>query len=170
MSKKVFITVDDEVFCRISGLEPADHKVLEEKFAVMVEGAYFMPLYRLGRWDGKVHFFDKAGKIYFRLLDEVTPYLDKWGYDLEIVDNRKAQPIVQTRIHANWFKDKPEHKLGVVLRPYQVDAVNAALEATSGFILAATGSGKCIDGNTPINIRVGGIIGEYFENLERSRT
>lgn len=142
MTKTAYITVRDEVFCLISGLEPQDHRSLEDKFAVMVEGAFFMPLYKLGRWDGKVRFFDKHGKIYFRLLDDVVPYLEAWGYRIELNDLRQPVGLVSERIHPNFFKDDPDHQLGVVLRPYQVDAVNAALEAGSGFILAATGSGK----------------------------
>lgn len=142
MTKTAYITVKDEVFCHISGLEPQDHKALEDAFAVMVEGAFFMPLYKLGRWDGKVRFFDKTGKIYFRLLDQVLPYLERWGYHVELNDQRRVVELVPTRIYDNFFKDDPEHTLGVVLRPYQVDAVNAALDTGSGFILAATGSGK----------------------------
>jgi len=142
MTKVAHIHVRDEVYCQISGLEPQDHKVLEDKFAIMVEGAFFMPLYKLGRWDGKVRFFDKTGKIYFRLLDEVTPYLEAWGYDIELHDHRKPVEVVHNRVYDSWFKQYPEHQLGVMLRPYQVDAVNKALESQSGFILAATGSGK----------------------------
>lgn len=142
MSKVAHIHVRDEVYCQISGLDPTDHKVLEDKFAIMVEGAFFMPLYKLGRWDGKIRFFDETGKIYFRLLDQVLPYLETWGYEIELHDLRRPVVPIHNRVHANWFKDKPEHELGVVMRPYQVDAVNAALEAQSGFILAATGSGK----------------------------
>jgi len=142
MTKVAHITVRDEVYCQISGLAPPDHKILEDKFAVMVEGAFFMPLYKLGRWDGKVRFFDKTGKIYFRLLDQVLPYLETWGYHIELRDERRKVTLVTERVDAEWFTRKPEHTLGVHLRPYQVDAVNQALETQSGFVLAATGSGK----------------------------
>lgn len=101
-----------------------------------------MPLYRLGRWDGRVRFFDKTGKIYFRLLDEVIPYLEGWGYEIELQDQRKPVKTIETRIDESWFLKKPNHELGVTLRPYQVEAVNIALETGSGFILAATGAGK----------------------------
>lgn len=145
MSKKAYITVRDEVYCQISGLEPQDSSVLDTKFAVMVEGAFFMPLYKLGRWDGKVHFFDaKTGKIYFRLLEEVCVYLDAWGYEIELRDERRPVQLITTRMDEEWFLRKPEHKLGVKLRPYQVNAVNAALDATSGFIIAGTGAGKTL--------------------------
>lgn len=144
MSKKCYITVRDEVFCQLSGLEPQDFAVLDNKFAIMVEGAFYMPLYKLGRWDGKVRFLDKTGKIYFRLLDEVTPYLEAWGYEIEIRDLRRPVGIVETRIDEEWFTRKPNHELGVKLRPYQLNAVNTALDHTSGFIIAGTGAGKTL--------------------------
>lgn len=144
MSKKCYITVRDEVYCQISGLDPQDHAVLFDKFSLLVEGAHFMPLVRLGRWNGKIPFYSKEGKIYFRLLDEVTPYLEAWGYDIEIRDLRRPIAIIETRMDEEWFLRKPDHKLGVKLRPYQVNAVNVALEATSGFIIAGTGAGKTL--------------------------
>lgn len=140
--KKCYITVRDEVFCTISGLEPSDHEFLDHKFALMVEGAFFMPLYKLGRWDGKVRFFDKAGKIYHRLLPDVLPFLESWGYDITLNDLRKPVELIPTRIDEDWFLNKEGMELKVKLRPYQLSAVNACLEATSGFIEAATGSGK----------------------------
>lgn len=142
MSKKATIRVKDEVFCHISGILPQDQEFLENKFAEYVEGYRYMPQFRLGRWDGKIKFFDAQGKIYFRLLDDLVPYLDGWGYEIDLVDERKPVDVIQTRITADWFLKKPDIKLKVELRPYQVEAVNKALDATSGFILAATGSGK----------------------------
>jgi superfamily II DNA or RNA helicase len=108
----------------------------------MVEGAFFMPLYKLGRWDGKVRFFDKAGKIYTRLLPDVMPYLENWNYDINLQDLRKPMTLLDQRIDKDHFINKPGMDLRVELRPYQVEAVNACLDQTSGFIIAATGSGK----------------------------
>lgn len=142
MPKIAHITVRDEVYCHVAGLEPQDQEFLENKFAVPVEGAFFMPAYKLGRWDGKIRFFEKTGKIYFRLLDELVPYLEGWGYEIDLQDLRKPVHLVTTRVDSEWFLRKPGMKLKVVLRPYQVEAVNAALDSTSGFIEAATGSGK----------------------------
>jgi superfamily II DNA or RNA helicase len=140
--KKCHITVRDEVFCNIGGLEPSDHEFLDHKFAMMVEGAFFMPLYKLGRWDGKVHFLDKAGKIYHRLLTDILPFLEQWNYDIVLNDLRKPIDLIDTRIDEDWFINKAGMTLKVKLRPYQVSAVNECLNATSGFIEAATGSGK----------------------------
>jgi superfamily II DNA or RNA helicase len=140
--KVATIIVRDEVWCQILGLEPKDKQFLIEKLSVMVEGAFFMPKFKLGFWDGKIKFLNDDGRIYFRLLEEVVPYLDNWGYEVELRDERRAVPTIEERVDADWFIRKPEHALGVHLRPYQVGAVNAALSATSGFIISATGSGK----------------------------
>lgn len=143
MTKKAYIRVHDEVYCQISGLLPQDQEFLVNKFSIMVEGAFFMPAYKMGKWNGKIAFFDgKTGKVFWRLLDEITPYLDAWGYELELEDLRKDVESVSLRIDAEWFKRKPDMKLNVALRPYQVEAINVALDNVSGFIEAATGSGK----------------------------
>lgn len=140
--KKAVITVRDEVFCNVQGLEPQDHAFLDNKFALMVEGARFMPLFKLGKWDGKVRFFDKTGKIYSRLLPDVVPYLESWGYEITLNDQRRPIELIELRIEKDWFLKKPGIKLKVELRPYQVESVNMCLEATSGFIESATASGK----------------------------
>ncbi len=142
--------------------------MLFDKFAVLVEGAFFQPLVKLGRWDGKVRFFSKEGKIYTRLLDEVCVYLEAWGYEIELHDQRRAVQPITLRIDDEWFLRKPEHKLGVKLRPYQVNAVNAALDATSGFIIAGTGAGKCVDGNTLVNIKCGKLLAEKIRGHSKA--
>lgn len=143
MPKVCNITVRDEVFCFVTGLEPADHEYLVKKYALMVEGAFFMPKFKLGVWDGRVKFFDATGKVYIRLLPEIVQYIEGWGYEVNLRDLRKPVYAVETRVEKEWFiRKQPEMKLKVELRPYQVDAVNACLENQSGFIEAATGSGK----------------------------
>lgn len=142
MSKVASIWVRDEVWMTVQGLEPADHTFLWNKFAIEVEGSFFMPARKLGRWDGKLRFFDKTGKVFLRFVDEIVGYLDKWGYDVQLHDLRRLLPLCQGRLHADWFKGKSE--LPIELRPYQVDAVNAALDAGSGMVIAATGAGKTL--------------------------
>ena len=87
---KCVLTVKDEVWCYLSGLTPSHIESLHNTFGVHVDGYFFMPAYKMGRWDGKIRFFEKTGKTYLRLIDRILPYLDKWGYDVDIVDQRKA--------------------------------------------------------------------------------
>lgn len=168
MTKKCTITVDDEVYCHLSGLEPQDFEFLFEKFSIMVEGAFFMPAYKMGKWSGKIPFVSKEGKVYSRLLDDIQPYLENWNYEIDIVDNRRVAATPVARVTQSWFLDKPDMKIKMELRPYQVEAVNTALEAGSGFIEAATSSGKCVDGKTPINIKCNKDFYDRIKNAEKT--
>ncbi len=140
--KTAHIVIKDEVYTHVAGLDPQHIEILVDKMAVMVEGAFFMPAYKMGRWDGKIQFFSRTGKIFTRLLGEIIPYLENWNYQLELRDERPQVAAIQARIGPDWFKKKPEHTLGVELRPYQYEAVNSILEQGSGFVIAATGAGK----------------------------
>lgn len=143
----VKIIIDDEVYCRVLGLSKAQLDFIDSDFAVYKDGYRFTPQYKLGRWDGKIHFFDRYQKTYgripYRLLDKVIERLTAWSLDFDIEDNRKAQKEYNGQIHANWFSDKPDvENKKLILRPYQVEAINMAIEARCGFIEAATGAGK----------------------------
>ena len=155
---KCFITVRDEVWCFITGITPTHTESLSKAFAVHPEGYFFMPAYKLGRWDGFIRFFEKTGKTYVRLLDKIVPYLEQWGYEIELVDNRKYfEPpevggelltidpvgIALTAAGTNIMGDDVVVGGKVFnLRPYQLQCVKIAVEHGSGFIIAGTGAGK----------------------------
>ena len=137
INKTCYITVRDETYCYITGLHECDNEYLWNKFAIFVDGYFFTPQYKIGKWDGKIRFFEKTGKTYLRILDSLVPYLDKWNYDIIIQDERAAiEPPVE-RIKDDHFAD-----VGVTLRPYQVEAINLAIDNGDGILLMATGAGK----------------------------
>lgn len=139
---KCYLTVKDEVWCTISGLHPDHIEQLWKAFGVFVDGYFFMPAYKLGRWDGKIRFFEKTGKTYIRILDKIYPYLEKWGYDIELRDERKYQQPPKVLSHEHQFSHIELGGKSFTIRPYQVDAVNACVEHGNGFIIAGTGAGK----------------------------
>lgn len=162
MTQKCYLTVRDEVWCHITGLKPEHNEFLWNKFAIFKDGYFWMPSYKLGRWDGKIRFFDKTGKTYFRLIDKILPYIEGWGYDIELTDNRKAfqNPLIDGEL-TTYDHEGLEFPLALTadgcnvipnaeikpgtpfnLRPYQLQAVKVAIESGSGFIIAGTGAGK----------------------------
>jgi superfamily II DNA or RNA helicase len=140
--KTAHIWVRDEVWMTVAGLEPSEITFLWNKYAIEVPGSFFMNSRKMGHWDGKLRFFDKTGKTYLRLLEEILPYVEKWGYEIELHDERRALPLIAGRLTANWFQEQGRAKVNFEMRPYQVAAVNAALDEGSGMVIAATGSGK----------------------------
>lgn len=136
--KKCTIIINDEISCIVGGLHPSDLNVLWDKFGIYVEGYRYMPAFQLKRWNGKKHFFDKEGKTFTKLLDEILPYLIAWEYEIDIDDRRMPVNQVSTRISADFFQLGSEFQF----RDYQINVVNKLLEAGSGFGICATGSGK----------------------------
>lgn len=146
--KTCHIWVRDEVWMTVNGLEPSEMSFFWNKFGIEVPGARFTPMCRLGRWDGKLRFFDKHGKVYLRLLEEIVPFLEKWNYNIELHDERRPLKLIEGRLTPTWFSDHGRALVHLELRPYQVAAVNKALDEGSGSCVMSTGSGKtmCIAG------------------------
>ena len=142
--KIAHVWVRDEVWMTIAGIEPAEVTFLWNKYGIEVEGSWFMPARKLGRWDGKIRFFEKTGKVFLRFLTEILPFLEKWGYEIELHDERRPLPVVDGVLTETWFNDKGRAQVPISLRPYQVEAVNLALHAGSGMVIAATGAGKTL--------------------------
>ena len=139
---KCTITIKDEVYSYISGLSPEHHGLLQNHMKRYTESYRFDPRFKLGVWDGKISFIGNDGKIYTRLLCMAEPLLSKWGYEIDLQDQRKPVDIIDAVFPKDWFKNKPESKFKHELRDYQVNAINACLQNQCGFIEAATGAGK----------------------------
>lgn len=138
MTLKCTLHIDDEINMRVHGLRPEHSQILYDKFGIMVDGAVHMPAYQLRRWDGKIRFFDQSGKTYFKLLDQIFPYLETWGYDVDLQEGNRVQPpVITDRIDDAFFR-----KENWKLRPYQVEVVNGLLTEGSGLAVCATGAGK----------------------------
>jgi len=133
------ITLRDEINCNIRGLSPLDRQELYEKWAITVHNAVFMPAVKQGKWDGKINFFKDNGNTYNNLLEEIVPWIEFRGYDIEVVDNRNDVPESPPHISPSIFSN-----YGVILRYYQVGAVNAAIDYNSGVLKLATAAGKTL--------------------------
>ena len=143
---KCKLIIRDEVNVKLEGLELTDRKRLVDKFKFEIPGARYLPAVRLGRWDGKVAFFNLGGTSYINLLPEILPYLDERGYDIEIDDHRPYSTVLELSqvcetsfSHKKWPDGSP-----IVLRDYQVEIVNRFLSTPQCIQEVATGAGKTI--------------------------
>ena len=82
------IIIHDEVNIKIEGLELDVRRALVNRFKYLNPAARYLPAVRLGRWDGKVAYFQLGGSTYVNLLPEIVPILDEYGYDIELDDRR----------------------------------------------------------------------------------
>jgi superfamily II DNA or RNA helicase len=145
------LIIKDEVNVKIEGLDLHERKELSNMFKYEIPGARYLPAVRLGRWDGKVAFFQMGGSTYVNLLPEIIPYLDSRGYHLELEDLRdyKTQydfeEVTETTFeHIMWPAKHPMAGQPIVLRDYQVEIINKFLENPQCLQEIATGAGKTL--------------------------
>lgn len=145
------LIIRDECNCKLEGLDLSTRKKLVEKFKYEVPGARYLPAVRLGRWDGKVSYFQLGGSTYINLLPEILPVLDQSGYDVEIDDQRgyatyfEFDQITENSFaHIKWPEKHPMAGEPIVLRDYQVEAINTFLKNPQSVQEISTGAGKTI--------------------------
>ncbi|MGZ8924288.1 MAG: DEAD/DEAH box helicase family protein [Nitrososphaeraceae archaeon] len=142
--RKVTIKILNEVNILLLGLHGDHIKYFYDNYGVFVPSYNFNPKYKLGVWDGKIHFFSKDGKTYLFLIEEILPQLKKFGYTIELIDNRQNDVYQPDFIDENILSHSfhPRTNDPIILRDYQVDAVNSLIKFNHGLCLASTSSGK----------------------------
>ena len=145
------LIIKDEVNVKIEGLDLSDRTALVKKFKYEIPGARYQPSVRLGRWDGKVAFFQLGGSSYINLLPEILAYLDSKGYDIEVDDLRDYPTQFNfTEFHEDTFADQTwpightQAGQPIKFRDYQVEIINNFLSNPQSVQEIATGAGKTI--------------------------
>ena len=145
------LIIKDEVNVKIEGLDLTDRTALVKKFKYEIPGARYQPSVRLGRWDGKVAFFQLGGSSYINLLPEILAYLDSKGYDVEVEDLRDYptqftfdQFSEDSFADQTWPKGHPQAGEPIRFRDYQVEIINNFLSNPQSIQEIATGAGKTI--------------------------
>ena len=149
--KRATIIIRDEVNIKIEGLELDARRALVNKFKYDVPYARYLPAVRLGRWDGKVSFFQLGGSTYVNLLPEIIPILEEYNYDIEVEDLREYrttfdfEPVKEDSFsHVTWPKGHPRAGEPIMMRDYQCEVVNNFLSNPQCLQEIATGAGKTI--------------------------
>jgi superfamily II DNA or RNA helicase len=149
--KLATLVMQDEVNIKILNLDLDTRRDLVKKFKYDVPNARYLPAVRLGRWDGKVSYFQLGGSTYVNLLPEILPLLDKAGYDVELDDRREYTTQFEfAPVTENTFADRcwpAGHTAAgepILMRDYQVEIVNNFLENPQCMQEVATGAGKTL--------------------------
>ena len=147
------LIIEDEVNIKFEGLEVDVRRKLSSALKFEVPYARYMPQYKLGRWDGKVAFFGIGGTGYVNHLNTISEVLNKCGVEIvDIVDKRHPIDLqfehVTERYWADqgvhWPEGHPAEGEEIILRDYQVEAINNFLDNPQSLQQIATGAGKTI--------------------------
>ena len=148
---KCKLVIYDEVNCKFENLDPDTRRKLVSKFKYEVPYARYLPAVRLGRWDGKVAYFQLSGSTYVNLLPEIIQWLTERNYNIDLEDQRTS--TIQFNFeavneksysHINWPVGHPAAGQPIELRDYQVEIINDFLSNPQCLQEVATGAGKTI--------------------------
>jgi superfamily II DNA or RNA helicase len=162
---KCTLVIKDEVNVHFKDVDPKTRRKLNAAVEYFLPHAMYMPAYKLGRWNGKVSFCDVAGRTYFQLLEKLLPIVVEAGYELEIEDHRtphnlEFEHVSQTSYdHVMWPKRHPAAGEPIILRDYQVAAINRFLDNPQCLQEIATGAGKTL---------ITAVLSQKVEHLGRS--
>ena len=147
------IIIRDEVNIKIEGLSVEVRRKLSNSLKFELPYARHMPQYKLGRWDGTTTFFGLGGNGYLNHLDTILPLLEECGVSVdEIEDLRNPHKFDFEKITDQYWADKGKvwpkgHPMAgqpIVLRDYQLEAINQFMSNPQGLQELATGAGKTI--------------------------
>ena len=149
--KPAVLHIRDEVNVKIEGLDLDTRRKLTNLFKYDIPGARYMPAVRLGRWDGKMAFFQLGGSTYINLLPEILPVLNSRGYSVTLDDQRDYEvdytltPVTElSYCEYLWPPKHPQAGTEIKLRDYQVEVINNFLSNPQSLQEVATGAGKTL--------------------------
>ena len=149
----VRLVIKDEVNIKFENLPLDIRKKLVAAFKYVDPTARYRPSYKLGRWDGTTTLFGLGGAGYIAHLEPILAILEKSGIMIdEIVDNRlnynlNFEPVTETYWADQgkvWPKGHEKAGQPIMLRDYQVEAINKFLQVPQSLQQIATGAGKTI--------------------------
>jgi superfamily II DNA or RNA helicase len=149
----VKLVIRDEVNIKFEGLNLEARKKLANTFKYEDPTARHRPAYKLGRWDGKVSMFGLGGNGYLSQLEKCLEILTNMDISIDELDDLRTTPKIEfipvTETYwadqgKVWPKGHQQEGQPIMLRDYQVDAINTFLTNTQSLQEIATGAGKTI--------------------------
>jgi len=147
------LIIEDEVNIKFEGLDVDIRRKLSNALKFEIPYAKHMPQYKLGRWDGKVAFFGVGGTGYVNHLDKIIEVLQKNKVQIANIEDRRHpvdlnfDPVTESYWadkQVCWPEGHPEEGKPIMLRDYQVEAINNFLKNPQSLQQIATGAGKTI--------------------------
>src|SRR5210317_36409 len=147
------LIIEDEVNIKLEGLDVDVRRKLSNALKFDVPYAKYMPQYKLGRWGGKVAFFGIGGSGYVNHLDVVSEVLLQNNVEIVDIEDRRHpiqlnfKPVTETYWKEQgvvWPEGHPAEGEDIILRDYQVEAINNFLNNPQSLQQIATGAGKTI--------------------------
>ena len=116
-------------------------------FCFEVPGFKYMPAYKSGMWDGKIHLYNTMnGEIYMGLLPYIEEYLKNSGENYEIEDGIVNGRSLSRDVVQGFIRGLRPTLNGnrIRVRDYQIDAITHAIATNRSLLISPTASGKSL--------------------------
>lgn len=163
----------DEIRCKIVARREI-MIALKGEFSFFAEGYKFHPLYKQGRWDGRISMIDGKGLFYNGLLKSLLKYCKSKTLSINVEDI--------ARYKADIISDETINKLASYIKftpyDYQLASIKEGLSKRKMLCISPTGSGKsiiahlfyryCMDNNIPLLITVPsvGLVSQLYSDFQ----
>ena len=140
MKPDIFIEKQDEVYARVH-CEPSTAMELRDYFTFKVPGYRFMPLFKLGAWDGNIRLFDfRNYRIYNGLYKKIQEFGLEHKYEVELSPDYSAN--VFSVVEAQEFVNK----LNIPLKEhdFQIETFIYSVRNKRALFELPTASGKSL--------------------------
>ena len=143
----MLISKKNEVYLRLTDVEPSIAAELNEFFTFEVPGFKYMPAYRNKTWDGKIRLYNiVTGEIYVGLLPYIEEYLNNNGEGYEFADGITSKRDVARSVVQGFVRGLRPTLNGkrIEVRDYQLDAIAHAIATNRSLLISPTASGKSL--------------------------
>ena len=143
----MLISKKNEVYLRLTDVEPSIAAELNDFFTFEVPGFKYMPAYRNKTWDGKIRLYNiVTGEIYVGLLPYIEEYLNNNGEGYEFADGITSKRDVARSVVQGFVRGLRPTLNGkrIKIRDYQLDAIAHAIATNRSLLISPTASGKSL--------------------------
>ena len=143
----MLISKKNEVYLKLENVEASTSAELNDFFCFEVPGFKYMPAYKSGMWDGKIHLYNTMnGEIYMGLLPYIEEYLNNSGENYEIEDGIVNGRSLSKDVVQGFIRGLRPTLNGnrIRVRDYQIDAITHAIATNRSLLISPTASGKSL--------------------------
>ncbi len=132
----IYLSLYNKLYIKIDTDDDKILDIIKREFSYYVENYYFMPRYKSGVWDGKIHLFDfKKRLLPFGLLFDLIKLLKNRKCEIKASDEVKS-------LFGNKQNIEPTYDLKFEPRYYQDELIKECLRHKKGLFISPTASGK----------------------------
>ena len=141
------ISKKNEVYLKITDIEPSLAAEVNDFFTFEVPGFKYMPAYKNKTWDGKIRLYNiVTGEIYMGLLPYIEEYLQNNGELYELEEGLRSEREVARSVVQGFVRGLRPTLNGrrIKIRDYQIDAIAHAIATDRSLLISPTASGKSL--------------------------